>query len=157
MIQGNLSCVVSIWDVKYVKTHHWSIINRLTKMQSNLSSAGRPLKQSPRRSMCSECGQFMDSHDKNSCNKVWKHPRSAPRAAQMFAERVQARGHTDRFACDYLRNALKEIEDDKASSTSSASVLKLHSSLDTNRQLTLTTVGYKGRNHDSKTLSYSTV
>ena len=131
--------------------------NRLTKMQSNLSSAGRPLEQSPRRSMCSKCGQFMDSHDKNSCNKVWKHPRSAPQAAQLFAERVQSRGHTDRFACDHLRNALREIEDDKASSTSSASVLKLHSSLDTNRQLALTTVGYKGRDHDTKTLSYSTV
>ena len=52
---------------------------------------------------------------------------------------------------------MKEIEDDKASSTSSASVLKLHSSLDTNRQLALTTVGYKGRDHDTKTLSYSTV
>ena len=36
-------------------------------------------------------------------------------------------------------------------------VLKLHSSLDTNRQLALTTVGYKGRDHDTKTLSYSTV
>ena len=67
--------------------------NRLTKIQYNLSSAGQPLEQSPRRSMCSKCGQFMDSHDKNSCNKVWKYPRSAPR-------RVQARGHTDRFACD---------------------------------------------------------
>ena len=88
-------------------------------MQSNLSSAGRPLEQSPRRSMCSKCGQFMDSHDKYSCNKVLKHPRSAPQEAQLFAERVQARGHTDRFACDYLRNALKEIEDDKATSTSS--------------------------------------
>ena len=102
--------------------------NRLIKMQSNLSSAGRPLEQSPRRSMCSKCGQFMDSHDKYSCNNVLKHPRSAPQAAQLFAKRVQARGHTDRFACDYLRNALKEIEDDKATSTS-----KLHSSLDTYR------------------------
>ena len=74
--------------------------NRLTKMQSNLSSAGRPLEQSPRRSMYSKCGQFMDSHDKYSCNKVLKHPRSAPQAAQLFAERVQARGHTDRFACE---------------------------------------------------------
>ena len=27
----------------------------------------------------------------------------------------------------------------------------------TNRQLALTTVGYKGRDHDTKTLSYSTV
>ena len=58
------------------------------------------------------------------------------------------------FACDYLRNALEEIDD---RSSSSASVLKLHSSLDSNRQLTLTTVGYKGRDHDTKTLSYSTV
>ena len=44
---------------------------------------------------------------------------SSSSAAQLFAERVQARDHTDRFACDYLRNALKEIEDDKATSTSS--------------------------------------
>ena len=87
-------------------------------MQSNLSSAGGPLEQSPRWSMCSKCGQFMDSHDKYSCSKVLKHPRSAPQAAQLFAERVQARDHTDRFACNYLRNALKEI-DDKVTSTSS--------------------------------------
>ena len=93
-----------------------SLVNkRLTKMKSNLSS-----EQSPRRSMCSKCGQFMDSHDNNSCIKVLKHPRSAPQAAKLFAERVQARGHTDRFAFVYLRNALKEIEDDKATSTSSA-------------------------------------
>ena len=38
--------------------------NRLTKLQSNLSSAGRPLEQSPIKSLCSKCGQFMDSHDK---------------------------------------------------------------------------------------------
>ena len=46
--------------------------NRISKMQSNKSSAGRPLEQSPRRSLCSKCGQFMDSHDKNACNKVLK-------------------------------------------------------------------------------------
>ena len=96
----------------YNEGHASSLVNnRLTKMQSNLSGAGRTLEQNPRRSMCSKCGQFMDSHDKNSYNKVWKHSRSAPLAAQLFAERVQARGHTDRFACDYLRNELKEIED----------------------------------------------
>ena len=48
--------------------------NRLTKLQSNLSSAGRPLEQNPIKSLCSKCGQFMDSHDKNACNKVLKHP-----------------------------------------------------------------------------------
>ena len=131
--------------------------NRLTKLQSNLSSAGRPLEQSHIKSLCSKCGQFMDSHDKNACNKVLKHPRSAPQAAQLFGERVQARGHADRFACDYLRSALKKIENEKTTSTLSTSVLKLHSSLDSNRQLALTSVGYEGRNHDTKTLSYSTV
>ena len=131
--------------------------NRLTKLESNLSSAGRPLEQSPIKSLCSKCGQFMDSHDKNACNKVLKHPRSAPQAAQLFGERVQARGHADRFACDYLRSALKEIENEKTTSTLSTSVLKLHPSLDSNRQLALNSVGHEGRNHDTKTLSYSTV
>ena len=85
------------------------------------------------------------------------HPKSAPQAARLFVERVQARGNTNRFACDYLRNALHEVEDGEAKFTSSTSVLKLQSSLDTNRQLAITTVGYKGRDHDTKTLSHSTV
>ena len=72
----------------------------------------------------------------------------------MFAERVQARAQTDRFACFYLHNTLEEIDD---RSSSSASVLMLNSSLDLNRQLILTTVGYKGRDYDTKTLSFSTV
>ena len=33
-------------------------------MQSNISSEGRTLEQSPRRSLCSKCGQFMDSQIK---------------------------------------------------------------------------------------------
>ena len=76
----------------------------------------------------------MDSHDNNLFNKVI--------------------GQTDRFACDYLCKALKEIDN---RSSSLASVWKLHSSHDSNRQLTLITMGYKGRDYDTKTLSYSTV
>ena len=85
------------------------------------------------------------------------HPNSTPHAVRLFVERVQARGNTKRFACDYLRNMLHEVEDEEAKFTSSASVLKLHSSLDTNKQLALITVGYKRRDHETKTLSHSTV
>ena len=76
--------------------------NRISKIQSNISTAGRSLGPSPRKSLCSKCGQFMDSHDKNSRNKILEHPKSAHQAGKLFAERVQARGQTDRFACDYL-------------------------------------------------------
>eukprot|EP00800_Vazella_pourtalesii_P017338 TRINITY_DN5241_c0_g1_i1.p1 TRINITY_DN5241_c0_g1~~TRINITY_DN5241_c0_g1_i1.p1 ORF type:complete len:128 (-),score=8.72 TRINITY_DN5241_c0_g1_i1:176-559(-) len=119
-------------------------------MQSNVSSAGRPLEQSPRSSVCSKCGRFTDEEFMQLGIET---PMSAPQVGKLFAERVQARGQTVRFACDYLHNALKEIDD---RSSSSVSVLKLHSSLDSKRQLTLTTCGIS-RDHDTKTLNYSTV
>ena len=60
--------------------------------------------------------------------------------------------------CNYLRDALQEIEVEETTSTSSnTTVLKLHSSLDSNRQLAVSTAGYKGRDHATKTLSESTV
>ena len=131
--------------------------NRLVKFQSNISSAGRPLEQSPPRLMCSKCGQFMDNHDNNLCNKTMQHPSSARQASQSFFERVQARGYTDKFVCNYLRDALQDIEAEVTSVLSNPSVLKLHSSLDSNRQLAVTTAEYKGRDNITKTLSESTV
>ena len=52
---------------------------------------------------------------------------------------------------------MHEFEDGEENFISSASVLKLHSSLDTNRQLALTTVGYKGCDYETKTRSHSSV
>ncbi|KAF4691089.1 hypothetical protein FOZ60_016192, partial [Perkinsus olseni] len=71
--------------------------NALERAHSVLPKPGRPLEQSPPKLICSKCFTPADRHEDLLCERVKKRPHCSAEAGEGFAERIDARGYTDKF------------------------------------------------------------
>ncbi|EER07242.1 hypothetical protein Pmar_PMAR020401 [Perkinsus marinus ATCC 50983] len=110
--------------------------NFVKKAQSNAPKPGRPSKRSPIRGLCSRCGDPLDEHDDRRCASSAKRPR---RAGEKFAERVCARGHTDKLVAQRLEERFKE-----SSASGSETPMPSGASLDSHHYLGVSSFSYEG-------------
>ena len=82
--------------------------NYMVKLKTHGPKPGRPLEQSPCRTMSSKCGKFLENHNDKFCRNILKHPHSSSEAGKHFAERVEARGFTSKLAAGYIKDTLKK-------------------------------------------------
>ncbi|KAF4741814.1 hypothetical protein FOZ63_033301 [Perkinsus olseni] len=114
--------------------------NALERAHSVLPKPGRPLEQSPPKLICSKCSTPADRHDDLLCERVKKRPHCSAEAGEGFAERIDARGYTDKFL-------VRRLNDEFSQSLANNEVVSLGSRTDSHHYLGLSsfTGGKLGR------------
>ena len=115
--------------------------NCMVKLKTHGPKPGRPLEQSPCRTMFSKCGKFLENHNDKFCRNILKHPHSSSEAGKHFAERVEARGFTSKLAAGYIKDTLKK----DIHSNPCKPLIGLNHPFDANNRLAITTIKYDGR------------
>ena len=86
----------------------------------------------------------LENHDEKFCGNITKLPKSSFESGKLFAETVEARSFTSKIASGTIKHALEQ--EGNTQPDSYKPLVGLNHPYDSSNKLTVTTVGYEGRN-----------